>query len=139
MKRLLILAALLAGCEDDSLPARVAAAQLHGLVEAQITCPATCVFEKVVDPMVTTSGYTYKAQRLLDGSCFVSGNLLAQSLYHSRSDSEAEHCSAGYATTSIEAVDGLLLLHLGAEPQNQWRADIEICCTGFGLEAFGVE
>lgn len=139
MRHALILMALLAGCDDESLPAKVANAQLHGIVSAQITCPATCVFEKIVDPMVTSSGYTYKAQRLLDGSCFVSGNMLAQSLYHSRSDTEAEHCVAAYATTSLEAVDGLLLLHFGTEPQNQWQADIETCCTGFGLESFGVE
>jgi hypothetical protein len=140
MKRALILGALLAlGCDDESIPARVANAQLHGIVAAQIDCPTSCTFERVSNPMVTTSGYSYRAQRLLDGSCFVSGNVVAQFTFHGRSEAAAENCVAAYATQSLEAAGGLLLLSVGEGPSNQYQADIETCCTGFGLEAFGVE
>lgn len=139
MKRLFILAALLAGCDDDTLPAKVANAQLHGFVEAQVFCGPTCEFVKVSNPSVTTSGMNYRANRLLDGSCLVTATTTPGLVFLSRSDSEAETCRGEYASSWMTAEAGKIELQLGTNPVDHYQADIETCCTGFNLESFGVE
>jgi hypothetical protein len=75
MKRAALLLALFAaGCDDESLPAKVANAQLHGIVAAQIVCGPTCEFVNAVNPTSTTSGMNYRANRLIDGSCLLSAS-----------------------------------------------------------------
>lgn len=138
MKRLAILAALLlAGCDDESIPARVAAVQINGFVEAQIECsgPAT----QTTSPFDTIGITDYRVQKLIDGACLVTGGpwggyprLIA------RSESAAETCRSGSDTTFAKVESGVASFTTNT-PSITFEADIESICTGFNLEAFGVE
>lgn len=120
MKRTALLLALFAaGCDDESLPAKVANAQLHGIVAAQADCYCT---------LSGPSAYTFSAryQKLMDGSCF------AMAPGSGGPTLGAEHCESG--SPDFDIYDGLI-----HGPEGYSDADITTCCTGFNLAAFGVE
>lgn len=126
MRRLaLLVGLLLAGCDDESLPAKVAGAQLHGIVEAQIAC--SCQLSNESDPPDTRNLSGYKAQKLVDGACFTTGLLLA------RGESGAVTCDNG----SVSVDDGVITLDDGVA--GLFHGEVDVCCTGFNLSAFGVE
>lgn len=132
---LLLLAALLAGCDDESIPARVANAQIHGFVEAQIDCE--CEVENTVFHNTTTLN-PYLAQRLVDGACFVTWSTGLRLL--PRSDDGAESCRGVAGAATLDLVDGQFSFQNGPGAGNLWEGPATTsCCTGFNLEAFGVE
>jgi hypothetical protein len=135
MKRAILLVALLAGCDDESLPARVAAAQIHGIVEAQADCE--CELTNTVSSATTTIN-PYLAQRLLDGSCFVTWSSTPR--LTARSESGAESCRGVVGAATLDLVDGVFSFQNGPGAGNLWEGPATTsCCTGFNLAAFGVE
>jgi hypothetical protein len=134
MKRLLLVAALLAGCDDESLPARVAAAQIHGVEAAGATCD--CNLTNVASPFDTVP-IESKYSLLIDGSAFIH--------YSSHGSSNLAFCARGEACASTlqsggDFVESGKLVFVNPSPPNpRYEEDFETCCTGFNLEAFGVE
>ncbi len=120
MRRLAFLALLALGCDDTAKLLDVAE---HGIVEAQIVCDGT------VSDGVNTDTIRYSAQRLLDGSCLANGQHGA--LLCSRTDACADNCSV-----ELLSFDSGLVVYAQVPPKT---APIESICTGFNLEAFGVE
>jgi hypothetical protein len=133
MKRLLILAALLAGCDDESIPAKVAAVQLHGFVEAQIDCDGSLT--RTTTPFNTVGFSGYRAQKLIDGSCFTGGHIGSAPVLIARSAEGAAVCLNEQGGASIQVEDGLIIYING----ETYTGSVETECTGFNLEAFGVE
>lgn len=133
-----ILLLLALGCDDESLPAKVANAQLHGIVAAQIDCPGATL-TRTTSPFDTT-GIAFKAQKLLDGSCFTISTMALLTLIP-RSDPDAETCAASYipANGITSAEGGKLVLEQTNPSVARFEGDIDSNCTGFNLEAFGVE
>ncbi len=125
MRRALILAALLAGCDDESLPAKVANAQLHGIVAAQ----ARCACELTPGNSVFIS-----ANKLIDGSCLTGGGSTVD-MFIARSEALADICER----PSGHLEGGEFVYHPSGHGTTTASFDITTCCTGFGFEAFGVE
>lgn len=133
MKRAILLVALLAGCDDDSLPAKVANAQLHGIVAARVECDCFTVPESGFN----SQHVTYRASKLVDGSCFV-GIDAAQ--FWGRGEAAADTCDTYPGQGgNLFAENGLLQQQSGTPLVVAGTADLTSCCTGFNLEAFGVE
>lgn len=141
MRAPLLLAALaaLAGCDDESIPARVATAQLYGVATAQVTCVSSAAHYSM-------AGFQYQATRLADGSCFASVTGVAQSPFQPyasagaqwniRGSAGAETCAVRtfYPNQTITAEDGILWT------DGDTGESLELStCDGFNLEAFGVE
>ncbi len=134
MTRLAILAALLlAGCDDESLPARVAAAQIHGFVEAQIDGDGELTRTTAPFNVVGINGY--RAQRLIDGSCFTGGLVGSSPVLVERSAAGASACLNEQGSASV-GVSGGTITYINGET---YTGSVETECTGFNLEAFGVE
>jgi hypothetical protein len=149
MRKAILLAALAFGCDDPEVASRAANVLEHGIVNAQITC---------VDVPVNSGSWMtfYRANKLQDGSSFSRakfghGNVEVQD-YCSRDQDCAPVAAVGlnsdFSTTSpgcpgaaseaISAKDGFIeycLDNVGVFDS----FDIETYCTGFNLEAFGVE
>lgn len=131
MKRALIFALLAAGCDDDTLPAKVANAQLHGIVAAQARCDCDIFSDGVAYHV------TYSAQRLLDGSCLASkASASGDVVLWSRAEPNAADCRKN----DVYLQDGEIhmVIPTGDGPRDI-SEEIEICCTGHNLAAFGVE
>lgn len=132
MRHLLLAIPLLAlACDDESLPGKVAAAQLHGMTAAFVDCAVNA----------NTGGPTtvhYSAAQFLDGSCLATFKGFAgtaQALgtqFTPRDVPDSLACpvsvQAGY---EVSAEDGALTI-------NATDYAIDTHCTGFNLEAFGV-
>lgn len=128
MKRAILIAALALGCDDESLPAKVANAQLHGIVAAQARCSCTMTHPDNWPPLLVT----YAAQKLVDGSCLVTGGNLWE-----RSEPQSETCDRNNVWLEGGALH--VLEQTGEGPMEWTPKNITTCCTGFGFEAFGVE
>lgn len=150
MRRAILLVALLAaGCDDDSLPAKLANAQLHGAVAAQVTCAAPIV--KSCNPVWTLQ---VQCTKFADGSAMVSTgeDVGLRTQVFDRANARAEDCSfawlpapPGTAVDTVQITGGELVYSSeyagcgGAPPAPSVVALEEPDCTGFNLEAFGVE
>jgi hypothetical protein len=138
VRRAILFAALLAaGCDDDSLPAKVANAQLHGIVAAEIHCPESIGLDRTTSPF-DTAHVAFHAQRLLDGSCLVRSNTLSLTLL-SRSNPDAETCSGTTGSSTMYVEDGVVVLQNSPSPLDRFEGAVGSVCTGFGFESFGVE
>lgn len=130
MKRLLLLAVVCSfGCDDETVRAKVTDVLDHGVVAAQVRC--SCSLTN--DQSEVENGITYSAQKLVDGSCLISESSLVLTKLCARSEACAEDCSGNGVSIS----DGVLS-HV-SPGHHTFSAGIETCCTGFNLEAFGVE
>lgn len=108
---LLLLPALLCcACDDPDVEAKALSILEHGFVEAQAVCDC--------------AGIEATFTKLIDGSC-VQGQT-----WHPRSDPLVGTCPSGSGQTYIE--NGVVYSGMASE-------DVEVCCTGFNLEAFGAE
>lgn len=147
MTRWLLLAALLcAGCDDESLPAKVAAAQLHGIVAAQVIC--NCTITTADEESTFTSLQlgpalvsNFQANKLIDGSCLsgfdqstTTGDAMT---LKARGTAGAGSCRFG----AYHAESGKMYVDEGGPGsyETAWSRSLDTCCTGFNLEAFGAE
>jgi hypothetical protein len=132
MRALLLLAALAAlpGCDDESIPGRVATAQLHGIVDAHVECFGS---------FSSASNVRYRASKMLDGSCLAtvarSGTDDSGTQFSPRGESGADVCVVtDTADMEFTAEGGEFRIQTGLGSP----LAIESACTGFNLEAFGV-
>lgn len=133
MRHALALAALAAlGCDDPAVGAKALDVLEHGFVAAQIRCSCSIVSDGV------PYGVNYSAQRLLDGACLVSSaaSQPAGTILWARSEANAVDCRRN----DVYLLDGdiHLVIPTGDGPRDL-SEEIATCCTGFNLEAFGVE
>lgn len=124
---ILMAAALAAGCDDPAVEAKVADILEHGIVAAEVTC--SCNYGQN-----NANSVAYRAQKLIDGSCFVSRSTATAAYLLARSDNGAEACRVG----DYSASGGDLVVDHDYDPSAPYFIDLETCCTGFNLEAFGV-
>lgn len=117
-------------CDGDEVTAKVMGVLDHGIVAADVTCE--CDMRN--DDDTTTQHFgPYRMQRLVDGSCFVSWGVGGVPYFRARYD----ECSLESYPFSI--ADGDFRYLYGPLTGNHYRAPASTCCTGFNLEAFGVE
>lgn len=137
MKRWLALAALLtSACDDAEVTAKALDVLEHGLVAARLSCNCT----GVANPPATTvnqPGQVYRALKLIDGSC--SADNSSTSYWSERSEAEASLCPSGSPAGPRSLVEGGVLKVFSSSTGLAYTADASACCTGFNLEAFGVE
>lgn len=127
----LLAAVSVVGCDDGAVASKVTDVLAHGLIEAQ----ARCVRSLRNDIDDAENGISYTAQRLVDGSCLISQSSIVPTKLCSRTDDCAADCSGNGASLS-----GGLLTHVASGgAHGTFSAEITTCCTGFNLEAFGVE
>lgn len=176
MRRAALLLLALAACDDESLPARVAAAQIHGITAAAADCYVEDTHQFFPPggqgTYIYTFGYRLKTQRLVDGSAFFyisarsnpsgspvpdpdmrfceRGSDCAAGVLVTDTDSVTSFHTGGSNPTQITAAfqDGLVSVTVAnpdfaafnAPTTIEWVSEsIETVCTGFNLEAFGVE
>lgn len=123
-------------CDGDEVTAKVMGVLDHGLVEAKIECD--CSAEPIPPALYSYPVYPFVAQKLIDGSCLVSGGVPTR-LYE-RSDARSASCDTypGQGANAHVATGGVLLVDSSANTPTHSVA-ITTCCTGFNLAAFGVE
>ena len=119
-------------CDGDEVTAKVMGVLEHGLISAQAEC--TC--DLVAPSTNVAHDVHYRAQRLIDGSCFAGS--AAQRLID-RSDPDVDTCAQHNGGATHELSGGVFYLHNGPDPSDLYQGDMSTCCTGFNLEAFGVE
>ncbi len=137
MKRILLIAAL-AACDDPEVTDKVASVLEHGLVAAQFQCTGSAT--QTVSPFDHIGISLFRVQKLIDGSCFVSNSPWGGYPYLlARSDPGAETCRFESSPTAFAEVEGGVASFTTSTPPVIYEADIETECTGFNLEAFGVE
>jgi hypothetical protein len=118
-------------CDGEEVTAKVMGVLDHGIVSAQARC--ICSLHNDIDD--AENGVTYTAQRLVDGSCLITEAPLVPTKLCSLSDACSVDCSGNGVSLS-----GGLLSHVASPgPHGTYSADMSTCCTGFNLEAFGVE
>lgn len=179
MRRLfLILAALLFGCDDPNVVANIdnftcalipswmadcTSQEVHdkavailstGIVEAEADCEGQYTRRKGAPNGCGTTelaSFKYRAQKLIDGACFVPGGLIARG-QPGAPECSSEQSSAG-SSPHFALANGLLTVTSSEDsvcydPQGfqcypcatpPTVLNIEDVCTGFNLEAFGVE
>lgn len=149
MRYLLTLLALLAfGCDDPAVAARAASILEHGAVEASFVCSGTWTHGN--GGGAETLGYRYQASALVDGSAFVStvSNFpwqAAMTMFYPRGSVPAEfeqYMPLGSPPgVQFFVVDGSISIQdQGGAPDDPEVISLEDAdCTGFNLEAFGVE
>lgn len=122
-------------CNGEEVTAKVMGVLDHGLIEAQIDCHGT--WSRTTSPFDTVSP-SFKAQKLIDGSCFTTSNVSIPTLI-ARSEAGVSTCSrtSGGSTMYVEA--GMLVFQATSSPLDRFECAVETCCTGFNLAAFGVE
>jgi hypothetical protein len=137
MKALALIGGLaLAACDDPQVAGAAADLLQFGAVQAKVTCAG--VQTHLSDDCPTTGGDTYIGHRLADGSAFVSVSYLT--FWLGRSEPEAETMAVklpAYPLDTWSVADGELRVH--KDGCTDVVVDIETECTGFNLEAFGVE
>lgn len=126
MRRLvLLLVALVFGCDDPAVSAKALDVLERGGLDASISCVFTgCSVQE-----------TYSATRFADGSVLASVRGLINFRIRGTADALTFKATSGPHNTTVEAIDGELV-------ETGWCSaafDIESSCTGFNLEAFGVE
>jgi hypothetical protein len=161
MKKLLLVLALLCGCDDETirenfvpyfvcsyLPMWMGDCQdqevidkaqnvlEHGFTAARIEC--SCRFDRAGGGL--SGVHDFMASKLQDGSCLTQSSGSGTYLWP-RSDPRSLTCDSHKGMTEgLTIAEGGLLKYV---PDSSFifseTADIETCCTGFNLEAFGVE
>jgi hypothetical protein len=150
MMRALLLAPLLliAACDDAEVAGKALDVLEHGIVEAEVRCSSSYTYSCAGSP----ASYTYVAHKLIDGSSIVRAHMVEHQgvAFWARSDAESSEFlvqtgDQGYqvSATEFSIVAGELVvqgLYGGCGgPPSPVALDIETYCTGFNLEAFGVE
>ncbi len=133
MRRLACLFALLAvGCDDPAVATKAVDVLEHGAVAARVSC----LCDTDPEPGFVTQVVRARAMKLVDGSCYVQET----AALWGRDESESATCPTRPGENgNVLFEDGLLKQEGGAPLQVVGTAGIETCCTGFNLEAFGVE
>lgn len=151
-------------CDSSELTARAQNVLDHGLVQAQIKCEGSTLAFKYLSTAHNTD-FKYQVELLQDGSCFSRFSVIPSGTtsfsksgleYYDRTSATATGCeqvAAGYSgsyadgvltITSPELSTGSPTCPYSPETYRQCdtpdtELDIESVCTGFNLEAFGVE
>lgn len=122
-------------CTTPEVHDKAVAMLQHGIVEADIVCQ--CL---LTSPLTNITPGPYHLQRLIDGACFATPPFIVPSQLIPRSDPSAPTCKTASGSASIELDDGVIIFHNGAHPDDTFTGSATTsCCTGFNLEAFGVE
>jgi hypothetical protein len=129
---------LLSGCDDPDVEGRALDILQFGGMIAKVQCadvPYPAGGMSDCDPI---GGVTYTGHRFADGSAFVT--LSGNPVFWGRSEAEAEEMEflfVGAITPVTFAVAGgeLTVSRAACTPV---VVDLELSCTGFNLEAFGV-
>ena len=135
------MATLSFGCDDPEVSSAVSSALVYGSVTAQVTCAG------MADLPQGTSRYMYVETVFLDGSGFIS--LVADP----NGTAASQFFMRGAARDLVWRTDGvtcdnraktdsgdLVFYGTGSACGSTFdTVDIETSCTGFNLEAFGVE
>jgi hypothetical protein len=153
MNRLLLIGLLALGCDDPEVAAKATSILEHGIVDAQASCSVTWSL-----PWAGIGLTQFSVQNLVDGSKFYTGPN-STFVPPTRLCARSEACGAA-AERTLEVVqnhtnvltykwsDGLftivadggdVLTYESHTPQTYVSEDITDVCTGFNLEAFGVE
>lgn len=128
MKALLLLIVALAfGCDDPDVSAKALDILEHGIVSARVDCSACAVSNGSTGDTIAL----YTAHRMLDGSC------LSREGDKTRFCARDESCAADCRSENVSVSGGQIRQDIVSGADRV--ADIETCCTGFNLEAFGVE
>lgn len=142
MRRLALLCVLaLAACDDPQVTSAAVDLLEFGVVQAKVTCVGVMTPAGGLDdcqPLLSGSG-TYVAHRLADGSGLVS--VEQQFRLYGRSEAEAGTLSLtypGYTPPAVWFVENGEV-HVHRDGCTDVIVDIETECTGFNLEAFGVD
>lgn len=133
-------AAMSLACDDPDVASKAASILEHGGVDAQIRC----LFEADFPGYGTDVPFIYSAYRFIDGSVSVRSEKHNLQQFWSRDDSQAQSNKlifyVGSGTWEITAEGGYVELAASTEYSYAGESfDIETYCTGFNLEAFGVE
>jgi hypothetical protein len=139
VRRLLALVALVTvACDDPAVGAKAADVLVHGVTEAEVACAGT--FVRTGDG---TFPFKYRLAKLVDGSAFVSlsAHTTKQSLFSSRTSVEPDFAVVADAFDGITfaVAGGSLTLAEVSGANIDETVDLDTECTGFNLEAFGVE
>jgi len=119
------------GCDDPAAAAKALAVLEHGIVAAQIRCAGTLT--RTTSPFDTRTLGPSSFIRFPDGAFMSTGS--AGTEFCERNEACAENNQVG----PFSVGDGIIALQDGAGPENVFTAPVEERCTGFNLEAFGVE
>jgi hypothetical protein len=139
---ILLLGALTLGCDDPEVAAAAAAILEHGIVAAKVDCVGTFSHPD------GTRAYAFSAAKMIDGSALMTARVASNSA--TKLCARSEGCStpaASVQTNGAERVDfsvtaGELTIVdpvISGPSDTPDVVDVEASCTGFNLEAFGVE
>lgn len=138
MRWLLVLLLALFGCDDPDVSAKAAAVLEHGVVEAEVACAGS--FVRSGDGSFP---FTYRLAKLIDGSAHISTQayLTRESVFYSRTALPVDFATVSGAFNGITftVADGSLSLDEVTGADIDETIDLSLECTGFNLEAFGVE
>jgi len=123
-------------CQDQAVIDKAQSVLVHGLVDAEVDCECGNEDITYVSPnnSGTCPGFTYRGQKLIDGSCYT-----AYSRLLSRGQPGAENCSLLPGQPGNLYAENGFVYRENPVGTVACYAPIETCCTGFHLEAFGVE
>lgn len=136
-------------CQNSETVAKVESVLDHGMMEAQARCPFTADVTGLFGP----ADFTYSESLMMDGTAIVSvGGVVSQTNVWTRGSSEAASGLAAFSFASpsrhlnLTLESGFIRVHCadcgpGSDPDDEPDL-IDISsypCTGFNLEAFGVE
>lgn len=144
VKRALLVAVMASGCDDPEVTSAVANVLENGIVSARLECPIwdpPCIQYAGNSSCESDPEEGLIVSKMVDGSAIVTALGQVQPKYTlfltRNADLEWQH--DGVSGHAMSVSDGLWTETTWNGAKTRFALDLEINCTGFNLEAFGVE
>jgi len=144
VNRALVIAVMALGCDDPEITSAVAAVLENGIVSARLECPMwnpPCIQYPSTTACHSDPDEGLVVSKMVDGSAIVTSLDLQQPRYtlFLPRGSGLEWVHDGVDVHQMSVADGLWTETIWNGAKTRFQLDLEANCTGFNLEAFGVE